>query len=97
MTKVHYNLRLYIAGHSIASDQAFKNINYINSTLLENQCEISVIDLTESHSLARKHRIIAVPTLERILPEPIYRVVGDLSITDKVLKGLGIPYNTDDL
>lgn len=95
MTKFNYHLCLYIAGPSIASDQAFKNINHINSTLLDNSCEITVIDLSETPSLARKHRIIAIPTLERIVPEPMCRVVGDLSITDKVLGGLGIPYSID--
>lgn len=94
MSKYNYRLCLYIAGHSIASDQAFKNINHINKTLLNDSCEITVVDLCESPSLARKHHIIAIPTLERTIPEPVSRVVGDLSITDKVLNGLGIPYST---
>lgn len=95
MNEDNYSLCLYIAGQSIASDQAYKNIQHINHTILNNRCEITVVDLSESPSLARKHRIIAIPTLERLLPVPVYRVVGDLSMTDKVLSGLGIPYNIE--
>ncbi len=95
MTKDNYSLCLYIAGQSIASDQAYKNIQHINHTILNNRCDITVVDLSESPALARKHRIIAIPTLERLLPVPIYRVVGDLSMTEKVLSGLGIPYSIE--
>jgi len=92
MSETTYDLCLYIAGNSIASDQAFKNLKYINSNFLQDRCEITVVDLCESPSLARKHHIIAIPTLERLMPLPVCRVVGDLSMTEKVLAGLGIPH-----
>ncbi len=94
MTETTYDLCLYIAGASIASDQALENLMIMNSTMLQNRCEIKVVDLRQDPSLARKHRIIAIPTLERLLPLTTYRVVGDLSMTKEVLSGLDIPFET---
>ena len=84
-----WELRLYIAGQTRAV-QAFKNLKTICSEHLEGKYSIEVIDLLKEPSLARGDQIIAVPTLVRKLPEPIRKIIGDLSDTEKVLVGLDL-------
>jgi circadian clock protein KaiB len=81
-------LRLYVAGQTPKSLTAFANLRKICETHLAGRCEIEVIDLLERPQLARGDEIIAVPTLVRRLPEPIKKLIGDLSDTDRVLVGL---------
>jgi circadian clock protein KaiB len=81
-------LRLYVAGESPKSLAAFANLRKICETHLAGRYEIEVIDLLERPQLARGDEIIAIPTLVRKLPEPITKVIGDLSDTERVLVGL---------
>ena len=81
-------LRLYVAGESPKSLAAFANLRRICETHLAGRYEIEVIDLLERPQLARGDEIIAIPTLVRKLPEPITRIIGDLSDTERVLVGL---------
>jgi circadian clock protein KaiB len=81
-------LRLYVAGESPKSLAAFANLRRICETHLAGGYEIEVIDLLERPQLARGDEIIAIPTLVRKLPEPITKVIGDLSDTERVLVGL---------
>jgi circadian clock protein KaiB len=81
-------LRLYVAGQTPKSLTASANLRKICETHLAGRYEIEVIDLLERPQLARGDEIIAVPTLVRKLPEPIKKLIGDLSDTERVLVGL---------
>ena len=83
-----FRLRLYVAGQTPRSLTAFSNLRRICETHLAGRYEIEVIDLLEHPQLARGDEIIAVPTLVRKLPEPMKKLIGDLSDTDRVLVGL---------
>ncbi len=83
-------LRLYVAGQTPKSLTAFANLKKICQEYLANQYRIEVIDLLENPQLGRGDQILALPTLVRNLPEPIKKIIGDLSNTDKVLVGLDI-------
>jgi circadian clock protein KaiB len=85
-----YNLRLYVAGQTPKSIAAIANLKKICEQHLSGQYDIEVIDLTKNPALAQRHQIVAVPTLIRQLPEPLKRVIGDLSNVEKVLVGLDI-------
>lgn len=83
-------LRLYIAGQTPRSTAAFANLKRICEQHLAGRYQIEVIDLIENPQLARGDQILAVPTLVRRLPEPIRRIIGDLSNTERVLVGLDV-------
>ncbi|MBV5330149.1 MAG: circadian clock KaiB family protein [Chlorobium sp.] len=85
-----WQLRLYVAGQSPKSMTAFINLKRICKEYLEGKYSIEVIDLLENPQLAKGDQILAVPTLVRNLPEPIKKIIGDLSNTDRVLVGLDI-------
>lgn len=86
----HWNLRLYIAGQTPRSRIALVNLKKICEEYIENKYTIEVIDLFESPQMAKNDQIFAVPTLVRTLPEPIKKIIGDLSNTERVLVGLDI-------
>jgi circadian clock protein KaiB len=81
----HWTLRLYVAGQSARSVTAIANLRRICAEHLPRQCTIEVIDLTRNPELAKADQIVALPTLVRKLPEPVRRIIGDLSATEKVL------------
>jgi circadian clock protein KaiB len=81
-------LRLYIAGQTPKSLTAISNLHRICEDHLAGQFHIEVIDLLETPQLAEGDKIIAIPTLVRKLPEPIRKIIGDLSDTEKTLVGL---------
>lgn len=85
-----WNLRLYVAGQTPRSVTAFRNLKDICEEYLKGQYHIEVIDLMENPTLARGDQILAVPTLVRQLPQPIRKIIGDLSNTERVLVGLDI-------
>ena len=85
-----YNLRLYVAGQTPKSVAAIANLKKICERHLTGRYEIEVVDLTKNPDLAQRHQIIAIPTLIRQLPEPLKRIIGDLSNAEKVLVGLDI-------
>jgi circadian clock protein KaiB len=85
-----WNLRLYVAGQTPRSLTAFKNLKDICEEYLKGQYHIEVIDLMENPTLARGDQILAIPTLVRKLPQPIRKIIGDLSNTERVLVGLDI-------
>lgn len=85
-----WNLRLYVAGQTPRSMTAFQNLKNICEEYLKGQYHIEVIDLMENPTLARGDQILAVPTLVRKLPQPIRKIIGDLSNTERVLVGLDI-------
>jgi circadian clock protein KaiB len=83
-----FELRLYVAGQSPRSVRALENLRRVCDEHLSGRYNVEVIDLLVNPALARGDEIIAVPTLVRKLPEPIRKIIGDLSDTDKVLVGL---------
>jgi circadian clock protein KaiB len=85
-----YVLRLYVAGQTPKSVLAFTNLKRICEDHLQGRYEIEIVDLLENPQLARGDQILAVPTLVRRLPEPIKKIIGDLSNTERVLVGLDL-------
>lgn len=85
-----WKLRLYVAGQTPKSLTAFANLKKICDEHLNGVCQIEVIDLLVNPTLAKDDQILAVPTLVRRLPEPMKKIIGDLSNTERVLVGLDI-------
>lgn len=85
-----YKLRLYVAGQTPKSVQAFANLKKICEEHLQGRYSIEVIDLLENPQLAKGDQILAIPTLVRRLPPPLRKIIGDLSDTERVLVGLDV-------
>ena len=85
-----YQLRLYIAGQTPKSILAFRNLKEICEEHLQGRYEIEIVDLLENPQLALGDQILAVPTLVRRLPEPIKKIIGDLSKTERIFAGLDL-------
>lgn len=85
-----YSLRLYVAGQTPKSLAAIANLKKVCEEHLAGDYEIELIDLLKNPQLAAGDQILAVPTLVRRLPEPLKRIIGDLSNSDRVLVGLDI-------
>ena len=86
----HYVLRLYISGMTPRSTRALATIKSMCEEHLEGRYDLEVIDIYQHPELAADQQIIAVPTLVRHLPEPLRRLIGDLSEEDRVLVGLDL-------
>ena len=85
-----YRLRLYITGRTSHSIRAVENLRKICESELKGQYEVEVIDVLEYPRLAENEKILATPTLVKQLPEPVRKIIGDLSDREKVLLGLDI-------
>ncbi len=85
-----WELRLYVAGVTPKSVEAFANLKKICEEHLAGKYHIEVIDLLENPRLASGDQILAIPTLVRKLPPPIKKIIGDLSDTERVLVGLNL-------
>ena len=83
-----WNLRLYTAGPSPKSLAALNNLKRVCEEHLAGRYSIEVVDLLKNPRLAKDDHIVAIPTLVRKLPEPLRRIVGDLSDTERALVGL---------
>jgi circadian clock protein KaiB len=83
-----WELRLYVAGQTPKSIAAFNNLKRLCEEHLAGRYKIEVIDLMLNPKLARDDQIVAIPTLVRKLPDPIRRIIGDLSDTERTLVGL---------
>ena len=83
-----WDLRLYVAGQSPKSLTAFANLKKICDEHMAGRYRREVVDLMERPQLARDEQIVAIPTLVRKLPEPIRKIIGDLSNTESTLVGL---------
>ena len=86
----YWELRLYVAGQTDKSIRAVNNLTRICKEHLDGRYSIEVIDLLQRPQLAAGDQILAVPTLVRRLPEPIKKIIGDLSSEERVLVGLDI-------
>ena len=86
----HYRLRLYVAGQTPRSISAFTNLKMICEVHLQGRYELEIVDLLQKPQLARGDQILAIPTLVRRLPQPVKKIIGDLSNTERVLVGLDL-------
>ncbi len=85
-----WELRLYVAGQTAKSMEAFVNLKDLCEQHLKDRYSIEVIDLLKHPQLARDHQIVAIPTLVRKLPEPIRKIIGTLADEERVLIGLDL-------
>jgi len=85
-----WELRLYVAGKTAKSVAAVQNLNRICEVHLQGKYKIEIVDLLQQPQLAKSDQIVAIPTLVRKLPQPIRKVIGDLSNEERALVGLHI-------
>jgi len=85
-----YLLKLYVTGMTPRSQRAIENIRAICDEHLNGRYSLEIVDIYQHPNLAEGEQIIAAPTLIKYLPEPLRRIVGDLSHTDRVLLGLDL-------
>ncbi len=83
-----YKLRLFVAGSTLRSQRSVENLRRVCDEHLAGQVDLEVIDIYQQPELAGQHQVIAAPTLIKLLPLPVRRIIGDLSETDRVLRGL---------
>jgi circadian clock protein KaiB len=95
--KEPYVLRLYIAGMTSRSTEAFSSIKAICEKYLQGRYDLEVIDIYQQPALARDEQIIAAPTLVKQLPAPLRRLVGNLSQEERVLIGLDLNRTIESL
>jgi circadian clock protein KaiB len=85
-----YKLRLFITGSTPRSARAIQNMRQICDENLKGRYDLEVIDVYDDPEATKELQIIATPTLVKILPEPLRRIIGDLSDKERVLAGLNI-------
>ena len=85
-----WQLRLYVAGQTPKCLTALANLKKICEQHMPGEYEIEIVDLLKQPQLASGDQILAIPTLVRKLPEPIRKIIGDLSNTERVLVGLDL-------
>ena len=85
-----WDLKLYVAGDSPKSRAALVNLRKLCERHLRGRYRLEVIDLLQTPELAKAHQILAIPTLIRRLPEPVRRVIGDLSDAERALSTLDL-------
>ena len=86
----HYKLRLFVTGSTPRSARAIANMRRICEENLSGRYDLEVVDVYENPDATRELQIVATPTLVKILPEPLRRIIGDLSNKEKVLAGLNL-------
>lgn len=85
-----YVFRLFITGASPNSVRAINNLRELCETRLQGRYALQIIDVYQQAALAKEEQIIALPLLIKKYPLPERRLIGDLSETEKVLRGLGL-------
>ena len=85
-----YVLRLYVTGSTPRSARAIENMRRICEEHLAGRYDLEVVDIYQRPEAAREFQLIAAPTLVKLLPEPLRRIIGDLSDQDRVLQGLDL-------
>ena len=88
--RTKWQLRLYVAGQSPKCIAALENLKRFCEEHMPGQYQIEVVDLLENPRLAKDDQIVAIPTLVRKLPEPLRRIIGDLSNAERMLVGLDL-------
>ncbi|PZO56372.1 MAG: circadian clock protein KaiB [Phormidesmis priestleyi] len=92
-SKKPYILKLYVAGNTPSSMLALKTLNTILEQEFQGVYALKVIDVLKNPQLAEEDKILATPTLAKILPPPVRKIIGDLSDREKVLIGLDLLYD----
>ena len=90
-----YQLYLYVTGASVNSVRAITNLKQICETYLAGNYSLSVIDIYQQKQVAEQEQLIALPLLIKRRPLPERRLIGDMSDVNKVLKGLGLSYQSE--
>jgi circadian clock protein KaiB len=85
-----YVLRLFVSGSTSRSQRAIANIRKICEDLLDGQCHLDIVDVYQDPEATRELQIVATPTLVKLSPAPVRRIIGDLSDRDRVLAGLNL-------
>ncbi len=85
-----YKLRLFIAGMNPRSRVAIENVHRICDARLEGRLDLEIIDIYQQPELAARNQVVAAPTLLKLEPEPVRRIIGDLSDEARVLRGLDL-------
>ena len=93
---VRYRLRLIVTGATPRSTRAIANARRILDSYLPGRYDLEVIDILQHPDAAEALLVIAAPTLVKMLPPPLKRLIGDLSDEEKVLLGLGLPRLSDE-
>jgi len=83
-------LKLYVTGQTPNSQKAIKNLKKVLAMELKGAYTLEVIDVLKNPQLAEEDKILATPTLTKVLPPPVRKIIGDLSSIDKVLLGLDL-------
>lgn len=84
-------LRLYVTGSTSRSTRAIENLRRVLERELPERYDLEVVDVYEHPEAAAEHQILAAPTLIKLEPQPVRRIIGDLSDTERVLRGLDLP------
>ncbi|MEL6468427.1 MAG: circadian clock protein KaiB [Cyanobacteria bacterium J06623_4] len=92
-SKKTYILKLYVAGNTPSSTRALNTLNTILEEEFQGVYALKVIDVLKNPQLAEEDKILATPTLAKILPPPVRKIIGDLSDREKVLIGLDLLYD----
>ncbi len=87
-----YVLKLYVAGNTPNSVKALKMLKNILEKDFQGVYALKVIDVLKNPQLAEEDKILATPTLSKVLPPPVRKIIGDLSDREKVLIGLDLLY-----
>lgn len=90
LKEAKYRLKLYVTDHTLRSRQALVQLRKLCDEQFPHDYELEVVDVLAHPEEAAAHRILATPTVERILPHPIRRIIGDLADIEKVLAGLAL-------
>ncbi len=85
-----YRLRLVVAGSARRSRQAIENLRSICDSRLGGIVDLEVIDIYQQPAMAQQYQVVAAPTLLKLLPLPVRRIIGDLSQTERVLRSLDV-------
>lgn len=84
-------LRLYVTGSTLRSTRAIENLRRVLESELPEKYDLEVVDVYEHPEAAAEHQILAAPTLIKLEPQPVRRIIGDLSDTERVRRGLDLP------
>lgn len=85
-----YVLRLFVTGTTSRSQRAIANMRKICEELPADCCQLEIVDVYQNPEATRECQVVATPTLVKLMPEPVRRIVGDLSDRDRVLAGLNL-------
>lgn len=83
-------LRLFVTGATPRSTRAIANLREVLERELPGRYDLEIIDIYQHPEAASTYQVLAAPTLVKLLPEPVRRIIGDLSDVERVLRGLGI-------